>query len=59
MANGQSIKTDPWQGVKNIEAGIQPPVFPDKNFAVTSFGAVGDGKTLCTEAFAKAMKACN
>ena len=33
------------------------PEFPDRTFNILDFGAVGDGKTLCTEAFAKAIEA--
>ena len=36
---------------------ITVPEFPDRNFAVTDFGAKADG-TKCTEAFAAAMAAC-
>lgn len=33
------------------------PTIPDNRVDLTQFGAVGDGGTLCTEAFAKAMAA--
>lgn len=32
------------------------PTIPSNTLSVTDFGAKGDGETLCTEAFAKAMK---
>ena len=35
---------------------VQPVVFPDYTVKLTDFGAVGDGKTDCTEAFAQALK---
>ena len=35
------------------------PEFPDKVFNVTEYGAVGDGQTLNTQAFAAAINACN
>ncbi|MEJ2634920.1 MAG: glycoside hydrolase family 28 protein [Calditrichia bacterium] len=38
---------------------IQLPQFPDTTFSITSFGAVGDGHTLNTEAFRKAIEACS
>ncbi len=31
------------------------PQIPDNNVCITDFGAVGDGKSLCTEAFQKAI----
>ena len=36
---------------------IKAPVFPDNSVSITDFGGVGDGMTLNTEAFAKAMDA--
>ena len=42
------------------QAATQPalPVIGEKTFNVTEHGAVGDGKTLNTDAIAKAIKAC-
>jgi len=34
---------------------INAPTFPDRQVVLTQFGAIGDGITLCTEAFAKAI----
>lgn len=36
---------------------IDKPTFPDREVSLTDFGAVADGKTLNTEAFAKAIDA--
>ena len=36
---------------------VNLPVFPDNRVSITDFGGVGDGVTLNTEAFAKAMDA--
>jgi len=35
------------------------PSFNNKTFAITGYGAAADGKTLCTQAFAAAIDACN
>ncbi len=41
--------------VENIRPAL--PVIPDRTFLLTDYGAVGDGKTLNTEAFKKAIAA--
>ena len=38
---------------------MRRPRFPGRVFPVTRFGAVGDGTTDCTQAFAAAIAACN
>ena len=38
-------------------AELTAPVFPDNQVKISDFGAKGDGQTLCTEAFAKAVDA--
>ena len=48
-----------WPIVPDILSRINPPVFPDRDFIITDFGAVGDGETLCTEAFRQAVSACS
>jgi polygalacturonase len=50
---------DPWSELPGILARIKPPSFPDRDFDVTRFGAIGDNKTDCTEAFQKAIAACH
>lgn len=51
--------TEAWTRVPGILARIVPPKFPEKTFDVTKFGAVGDGQTDATKAFADAIAACN
>src|ERR1700747_2612923 len=38
---------------------VVQPQFPQRDFRITDYGANGDGQTLNTEAFAKAIKACS
>ena len=37
---------------------IPTPQFPDRSFAITDYGAVGDGRALNTAAFEKTISAC-
>jgi polygalacturonase len=48
-----------WEAVPSILKRIVPPAFPQKDFDVTSFGAVGDGATDCSSAFKKAIEKCS
>src|ERR1700730_11824764 len=50
---------DPWGQVSSILKRIIPPVFSRRDFSITQFGAVGNGKTDCTGAFRKAIGACH
>jgi polygalacturonase len=54
-----SAGSDPWDEVPDILRRIEPPVFPGRTFPVTRFGGVGDGVTDCTEAFRRAIAACD
>ena len=49
---------DPWAGIAGILARIKPPVFPNRDFEISAYGAEGDNQTDCTDAFAKAIAAC-
>jgi polygalacturonase len=48
-----------WAGVPDILKRIVPPKFPDREFDITKFGAVGDGVNDCTTAPADAIAACH
>lgn len=47
-----------WSQVPQILSRIQAPVFPARDFVITRYGAVADGKTDCTAAITKAIAAC-
>jgi polygalacturonase len=47
-----------WSQVPQILARIKAPVFPARDFVITNYGAVADGKTDCTAAMGKAIAAC-
>ena len=48
-----------WNSVPTILARIQAPSFPDRDFDITQYGAEGDGISNCSEAFLRAINACN
>jgi polygalacturonase len=48
-----------WSDAAAILERIVPPTFQNKDFPITDYGAVGDGKTDCTDAFTAAIAACN
>ncbi|HOV98095.1 MAG TPA: glycoside hydrolase family 28 protein [Bacteroidota bacterium] len=48
-----------WSTKETILKQIIPPTFPSKDFDVTKYGAVGNGKKDCSKAFAKAIEACS
>lgn len=50
---------DAWDRVPEILARIRPPSFPDRDVSITDHGALGDGETDATEAFARAVAACS
>ena len=54
-----SSPADPWARVPEILRRVKPPVFPKRDYDVTKYGAAGDGRADCTEAFRKAVAACN
>jgi polygalacturonase len=50
---------DPWARLPGILARIRRPVFPERDFPITLFGAVSDGRTDATAAFRAAIEACH
>ncbi|MDX6696464.1 MAG: hypothetical protein QOF02_4067, partial [Blastocatellia bacterium] len=50
---------DAWAQLPLILKRIKPPVFPKREFDITRYGAVADGKTDCAAAFRQAIAACN
>ena len=48
----------PWARADRIARTIRGPHIPPNDVDVTSFGAVGDGRTMNTKAFARAVEAC-
>ena len=58
-----SHPSGPWsafdRAADRIVASVRRPRFPRRFFPVTRFGAVGDGTTDCTAAFAAAIAACH
>ena len=47
------------EGAARVLAMVRRPHFPKRRMEVTRFGAVGDGTTDCTRAFADAIAACH
>lgn len=50
---------DPWTRLPGILAKIRPPAFPERDFRIADFGAVGDGKTDASAALKAAIGACH
>jgi polygalacturonase len=53
------LAKDPWLQADEILQRIKPPVFPERNFTITDFGAVGNGKIDCTKAIKDAIEAAS
>jgi polygalacturonase len=59
LAAPRRAAAGPWAQAAAILARIKAPSFAARDFDITAFGAVADGKTLNSEAIAKAIAACN
>lgn len=55
---GAMLPGDAWQKAADIVRNIRPPTFPDRIFDITKYGAVADGRSMCTSAIARAIEAC-
>ncbi|MEU5974518.1 glycoside hydrolase family 28 protein [Streptomyces sp. NPDC047315] len=53
------LARDPWEQVPEILSRIRPPTFPERQFTITAYGAVGNGTTKNTRAFRAAIDACH
>ncbi|MEI6947608.1 glycoside hydrolase family 28 protein [Paraflavisolibacter sp. H34] len=51
--------SDAWSALPALLQQIVPPTFPDKDFDITRYGAVGNGSADCSEAIRKAIEDCN
>ncbi|CAN5818150.1 hypothetical protein BH20ACI4_BH20ACI4_17580 [soil metagenome] len=60
MSFGQTVSADAWKTeYPKILARIKPPKFKKKDYLITKYGAVADGKTLATDAIKKAIEDCS
>ena len=58
--NQPMVTPSPWNKASEIVAKLNPVnSFPDVNYTITDFGAVGDNQTPCKEAFDKAITKCS
>ena len=58
IASAVSPSETAWARVPQILQRIVPPGFPARDFVITDFGAVADGKKDCTAAISNAIVAC-
>lgn len=58
-AGKKTTVDDPWEELDKIKSQINPPKFPDREFLITDYGAVGDAETKNTGAFKEAIQECH
>ncbi|MDD5011041.1 MAG: glycoside hydrolase family 28 protein, partial [Phycisphaerae bacterium] len=59
LATSTSQAKDGWKQAEKILSKIKAPTFPDRDFNITDYGAIGDGNTIGTDAINKAISAAN
>ncbi|MFT3751789.1 MAG: glycoside hydrolase family 28 protein [Paludibacter sp.] len=59
IPNSTAQKNNPWKQAYKIIDEMKPPVFANKDFFITKYGAVGDAATNCTVAIKNAIEACH
>lgn len=55
----QQTEKESWDGINRMVANLKDPLFPDKVYKITDFGARGDGKTKNTDAIRAAIEKCH
>lgn len=55
----ESYTQNGWEAVPDLINRITLPSFPDRDYLIVDFGAVGDSVTDCYESFKKAINKCN
>jgi len=59
LPTSMRAETDAWAEAARILQRIKEPTFARREFDIRKFGAVGNGRADCTDAFAKAISACS
>ncbi len=58
LASARTSTEEAWDRAADIARNVRAPVFPDRVFDITKFGARGDASALDTAAIARAIDAC-